>query len=139
MDMPTLQQAKLARRMLRVGEPIPRVLAHFGNVYGEAEITAGIARLRAHCRDQAKKNTSFAWKGLETVPTHIPDAVKADRDHRASLVPLDTTALRMGDPLPGYSALERTPSIAPGIAIVRDPLDGLVFGKRRARTGARFG
>ncbi len=37
----------------------------------------------------------------------VPAAVLADRDRRAGLSARDTTALLLGDPLPGYSALER--------------------------------
>lgn len=44
----------------------------------------------------------------ETV-THVdvPQPVLADREHRSWLEPRDLTAAFMGDPLPGYSALER--------------------------------
>ena len=38
---------------------------------------------------------------------YVPDAVQIDRDHRVTLMPRDTTALFCGDPLPGYSMLER--------------------------------
>ena len=37
----------------------------------------------------------------------IPPAVLADRNHRMSLVPRSIVAAIAGDPLPGYSALER--------------------------------
>ena len=37
----------------------------------------------------------------------IPDEVEADRDARKELRPRDLTAQLLGDPLPGYSALDR--------------------------------
>jgi len=37
----------------------------------------------------------------------IPEAVLAERDARLALDPRDLTAAFCGDPLPGYSALER--------------------------------
>lgn len=37
----------------------------------------------------------------------IPDEAIAERDHRMTLEQQSLTALLMGDPLPGYSALDR--------------------------------
>lgn len=40
-------------------------------------------------------------------PIIIPPEVLEDRDHRSDLAPRNLTAAFCGDPLPGYSALER--------------------------------
>jgi hypothetical protein len=40
----------------------------------------------------------------------IPLDVLDDRAHRGTLEPRDLTAAHCGDPLPGYSALERKPN-----------------------------
>jgi transposase-like protein len=40
-------------------------------------------------------------------PIHIPLDVMAERDERLAKQPRDLTAAFFGDPLPGYSALER--------------------------------
>lgn len=42
-----------------------------------------------------------------TVETRPAQDVLAERDYRAGLTPRDLSAALMGDPLPGYSALER--------------------------------
>lgn len=38
---------------------------------------------------------------------HIPLSVLAEREHRLAVNPRDYTAAFFGDPLPGYSALDR--------------------------------
>lgn len=67
---------------------------------------------------------------------YIPPHVLADRDRRLNMNPRDLSIVPLGDPLPGYSAADRTPSIVP--AVHRDPLDALIF-RRRPKTGARYG
>ena len=100
-----------------------------------------IDRQEQRARYASQNYTGSNWKGniVTTNTVTVPDHVIAERDHRATLVPRDTTALRMGDPLPGYSAAERAPSIV--ASIYRDPLDALIFGRKRSgsRTGARYG
>lgn len=65
------------------------------------------------------RSTVFDWlngrRGLGTYTRvirddagmHVPPEVLAERDRRRELVPRDLTAAFFGDPLPGYSALER--------------------------------
>ncbi len=127
--LPSLQQSKLARRALNSGEPMSRVLAFFDNKFDGSQITAGIEKLRTIQR--SRRDTNHRWKSIVDFDhvINIPEAVKDDRDHRATLVPKDTTALRMGDPLPGYSAADKAPSIVAGRA--HDPLDDLMFGRRK--------
>lgn len=43
----------------------------------------------------------------KAAPENIPSDVLADRNRRADLAPRSLTAAFFGDPLPGYSALER--------------------------------
>ena len=43
----------------------------------------------------------------EIIPVSAPAQVLAEREHRLALAPRDITAALFGDPLPGYSALER--------------------------------
>lgn len=129
MALPSLQQSKLARRALNSGEPMSRVLAFFNNKFDVAQVTAGIERLRAI--QSSRRDVNHRWKSIVDFDrVDIPEAVTAERHHRATLVPRDTTALRMGDPLPGYSAADK---MAPSIAVGRqsDPLDGLMFGRRK--------
>lgn len=44
---------------------------------------------------------------IKTEPVRVPASVLKERDHRLGLIPRDTTAVLMGDPPVGYSALER--------------------------------
>lgn len=43
----------------------------------------------------------------EIAPVAAPSTVLAEREYRLALAPRDLTAALFGDPLPGYSALER--------------------------------
>jgi len=45
-----------------------------------------------------------------TVERRVPDEVLAERDRRQALEPINLTAAFCGDPLPGYSALDRRQS-----------------------------
>ncbi len=131
LKLPSITEAKLARKMLRRDVPMPRVIAYLGGCFDETQITAGIERMRVHCRQRNARDTDKGWRGIAPFEPvkNIPPEVTADRDHRASLVPRDTTALRMGDPLPGYFAGDKAPSIAVGWQ--HDPLDDLMFGRRK--------
>lgn len=52
---------------------------------------------------------SSGW-GLIVKPVEPPSMdVLAERDRRLALQPRDTTAALLGDPLPGYSALDQRP------------------------------
>jgi hypothetical protein len=46
-------------------------------------------------------------KARTAKPKFIPDSVLADLSHRLSLEPRSLTAAYLGDPPPGYSALDR--------------------------------
>ncbi len=135
MTMPTLQESRTARKLLRNEVPMANVIAHFGNVYDAQTINAGIEHLRAHLRSLAKRDTGFCWKGVETICRVIPPEVLRDRDHRANLRHPNVSAEICGDPLPGYSAADRAPSITPSIH--HDPLDDLMFNRRKV--GMRYG
>jgi hypothetical protein len=59
-------------------------------------------------------STDNMLRGRYTASSHrenygpiIPERVQADARLRASLAPRDLTAAYQGDPLPGYSALDR--------------------------------
>lgn len=128
MPMPSLTQAKLARKMLRQNIAMHTVLAvYLFGAFTEVEITAGIARLREHCRVGARPDRGKGWRSIETVQAdaRVPSEVQAERVYRATLDPLTFTARQMGDPLPGYSAAERKVTLAP--SIYSDPLDALMF------------
>lgn len=64
---------------------------------------------RATSRRYAEAYHGIRKRALGYMPMKcVPAAeVLADRDLRATLVPRDLTAAFFGDPLPGYSALER--------------------------------
>lgn len=61
------------------------------------------------------------------LPIPIPPHVQAERLRLAGLTHRTTTALLLGDPLPGRSMLDRKPASPSGIA--HDPLDDLIFGR----------
>lgn len=46
-------------------------------------------------------------RAARTIPMFVPESALEERDRRLALAPRDTTALLLGDPLPGFSALER--------------------------------
>jgi len=57
-------------------------------------------------------------------PLEVPDHVLAERERRYQLTPCDLTALLLGDPLPGFSALDGQrradgPSLPPGPSVGR--------------------
>ncbi len=56
------------------------------------------------CKRKAKERYESV---LYVVPVVTPSPVIADRDARLSIAPRDLTAQLLGDPLPGYSALEK--------------------------------
>lgn len=47
------------------------------------------------------------------IPTKIPERVLREQDYRLNLEPRDLTAAFCGDPLPGYSALDRQSGVIP--------------------------
>ncbi len=135
-ELPTITEARQARKQLRRGVPIDRVIASFGGVYTADTIAAGIEKMRARSREQHKRDMSTGWRGVVST-THpvknIPKEVEDDRDRRA-LLSHPSERHPFGDPLPGYSAADKTPSIA--ASIYHDPLDDLIFGRRRKSAAA---
>lgn len=136
---PSWNDTRTARRMMRRRFPIEVIATSFADKYTPEELTLAVADMRARERANTaslRQHRCLPASAIESrSDVSIPAHVIADRKHRLSLVPRDCTALRMGDPLPGCSMLERSPSIAPSIH--RDPLDGLMF--KRRKTGARYG
>lgn len=66
------------------------------------ERSARAARQRAYYA-----RTKAMLTGEEPIPPRVDPAALEDRDHRLGLAPRDLVALFAGDPLPGYSALDR--------------------------------
>src|SRR5437868_917874 len=71
------------------------------------EIGAALGRHKAGVRtklveEQRRTTTSHVVETLR-----VPEHVLAERDRRYALTPCDLTALLLGDPLPGYRALDR--------------------------------
>lgn len=80
-----------------------------------------------HRQRQAEMYRGVRKKGegrVYNLPT--PPEVLADLERRRALRPRDLTAVLLGDPLPGRSALDRGRNAAP--SIIHDPLDDLMFG-----------
>ena len=132
------KQIRQARSLIVSGMSLTEAAAVMGMPTMESAIFAGLAALKARTKRYADKNwQGQKWKGniiaTNTVP--VPAHVIAERDHRSTLVPRDTTAFLLGDPLPGYSMQERAPAIVP--RIYRDPLDALVFGRKRSQLLAK--
>lgn len=70
------------------------------------------ARERKYARERAKRKsyylpTSSYRPGKQPASSRPSEALIAARDARARITPRDLTAQLLGDPLPGYSALER--------------------------------
>jgi len=137
MSSPTWNETKIARRLLRRRLPMDRIVSVLKGKYAAAQITDAVIAQRAKEKDHTRKmfdkvcGASAIQKITElTIPAHVI----AERTKRMMLVPRDTTALRMGDPLPGYSALETAPSIAP-VRTRRDHLDDLIYARRRVTAG----
>jgi transposase-like protein len=56
---------------------------------------------------QGRRGNGSALRVIKNEDMHIPSHVLADRERRKNLEPASVTAAFFGDPLPGYSALER--------------------------------
>lgn len=80
------------------GFKLTDIAKHFGVSYDSCR-----SKLR-HDRERSAgyRNATETQRVFE-----IPDEVWADRDRRLGLTPRDLSATLCGDPLPGYSALER--------------------------------
>ncbi len=134
-------ERKVARGMLRKQVPMDRIVDALGNKYFPSEIEADVAAMRVKERENRalyRKIHGPTVRASIIEPrsdVKITNAQITDRDHRRSLFPISTTAACMGDPLPGYSALDRAPSITPSIH--HDPLDDLMFSRRKV--GMRYG
>ncbi len=134
MPKPTWNETRMARRLMRRRVPMEKIVVVFANKFTAVEITDAVIAQRARENTQAKQDgRSESGRVIAKIArahpgVSIPDAVICDRARRLSLVPSSTTALLCGDPLPGCSALERAPSLAP--AANRDPLDALIFRDR---------
>ena len=134
--LPRDEDIRRARKMLRQKVPMADVIAAFNNRYTEAAIIAGIQYVRDVGRARARIDGKLLpWNLYADQVKEIPQQVLADRDHRATLVPRDTTAMLMGDPVPGYSAAERRspPSFSIGIKRRNDHLDNLLY-RQEAQT-----
>lgn len=126
MTMP-MKHARVARRYMHAHWSPDRIVAVFDGRYTWEEIVEGVKQLRAHNRKRYSE-IYLSKKRIEYVKkTYIPEAVLAERDRRAREVHRDLTAMIMGDPLPGYSALERRERGERGERSSSDPLDALVF------------
>lgn len=138
--MPELNwnETRKAIRMLKAKAPMHAVIAMLGNRFTATEINLRVEAYRARQREVHKPH-GWASLGLTRFDNamDIPAAVLAERELRATLVPRDTTAFFLGDPLPGYSAADRASQSTASPSITPDPLDSLMF--RRRKVGARFG
>lgn len=62
---------------------------------------------RRRAKEQAANTTRVHPNGQVVAASRPSNEVLAERNQRAALMPRDLTAAFFGDPLPGYSALER--------------------------------
>lgn len=62
---------------------------------------------RARRMGQDKTLTKIAGITFEAHKSRMPEEVSSERNSRFSIAPRDLTAAFFGDPLPGYSALDR--------------------------------
>lgn len=137
----TWNETRAAIKLMRRRMPIHNIVKVLGNKYFPEEIDAAVIALRKKEREKRALYNSLNGPILRASDiesrsdVQIPDDRIAERDHRRSLFPISLTARMMGDPLPGYSAADRAPSITPSIH--HDPLDDLMFSRRKA--GMRYG
>lgn len=134
-------QRKRARKMLRQNTPIERVARTFGVT--PAEIDVALEQLREYERKSRAENNREAARRTQAGPLElmqiIPDEVAEDRRRRS--LARDGASLSgrlLGDPPPGFSALERAKAAPEKI---RDPLAVLLYRAPGGRTlrGARYG
>lgn len=137
----TWRDVRTARTMLHRKDPMEKVIEALGGQYTAEDIERDLLDFRIKKNEQNRKShrrpASGGWRDVDTVRAQImiPEEQRADRDRRRCLLPLDLSLVPLGDPLPGYSALDRAPSIA--ASMHHDPLDDLIF--RRKKVGARYG
>lgn len=116
--MPTMtfKEMALARKLVNKGIPIDEIVARLNGRHKAGAILRAVERGRERearrgikYRERKKELRSGAPlpKVLIERPGTIPAHVEADRGRRLSISPRDHTAFIMGDPLPGYSALDR--------------------------------
>lgn len=72
-----------------------------------AEEKAQRCALRRKWKNNPMFGTTRAWKDQPRKHFPPPTSALDDRDRRLATAPRDLTAALMGDPRPGYSALER--------------------------------
>jgi len=122
------EEAKFARRMLRAQRPREEILAAFGNRYDWDAICDAVKWLRAEQRRRYAQTYARRPEIDHVRMIDVPPDALAERDRRAQVPPRDLTAAVCGDPLPGYSALDRRRAEpTPRDARRRDPLDALLF------------
>jgi hypothetical protein len=85
-----------------------------GMNYAEIGIELGRTKKAVQARIQKGRwrdryGSPFRETGLPqpSAANRAPDDLLTDRNHRSGLAPRDLTAAVFGDPLPGYSALDR--------------------------------
>ncbi len=66
-----------------------------------------IKRQRRTRRSRWKVSEAFLILGRPLPTIEVPEAVWAEREKRLKVLPTSITAIICGDPLPGYSALDK--------------------------------
>ena len=111
------------RTMRGKGMSWEAIRAHFKGRYTIEQLQAAVKAQRRIYYDNNYRHTG---RGLVPPPPVVPSDIWADRERRSALVPKSTTAVLMGDPLPGMSALENPhPQTAPSKR--GDRLDDLIY------------
>lgn len=138
----TWRDVRTARTMLHRNDPMEKVIEALGGQYTAEDIERDLRDFRIKKNEQNRKarpkpESRSGWRSVDTVSAtlNISEKQRLDRDRRSCLLPLDLSLVPLGDPLPGYSALDQAPSIA--ASLQHDPLDDLIF--RRTKVGARYG
>lgn len=108
-----------AKALIDGGMTIKAAALECGVEYGKLgskvryERQSGDARERKYARERLKRKSYYIATSIRPSKPHVSsrpsEALLAERDRRARIAPRDLTASLLGDPLPGFSALDRRP------------------------------
>jgi hypothetical protein len=102
---------RYTRKRLREGASLETICAELHGAYTPKTLMNGLNFMRERNREATRKRRDRlgmrkrAIPGVESIAA--PPEVLAALDERMSRAPRDLTAALMGDPLPGYSALDQ--------------------------------
>lgn len=106
MSQLTAKELQIARRMFN-SHPIEAIALALHHRHQPATIRAAVERSRKESRERYRANYLRKSFIEYSSSVSIPAKISEDRKSRERLHHTNLTALICGDPLPGYSALDR--------------------------------